>query len=287
MPFWTSIGSWRQILGRQLECDMAHLYLPELGGFRSSPWDIVVITLFAIEQMIRLEIQNFVESSGKRLQNLWEVFWGHILWLRWVGRRTTWWTVSVPWVRMALGMMWVRLFLLQIARRSIPRAGRVNVRLPVGLQTEIFMTACVGRVRSRAWMARTRRLLVYMGPLPWRFGDIIYTFRKLSDGFRQVCRNSAVVQHFVDIAFGVGSERFAEVVVLYNALGYVPNKWSRLKRSTCRSANGGVGLPTPYRIHDSLDSFNDCSVELPEEGFVVSKEACCECIFHRGIDLFA
>lgn len=91
-----------------------------------------------------------------------------------------------------------------------------------------------------------------------------------------------IVFRLVDIPFGMGSELFDDGVVFYDSLKYIPNQWSRLKCSTCRSANCRVGFPIPYRI---LDWFSNGSIELLTDDFDIMKEACRKFVFDCRINL--
>lgn len=52
----------------------------------------------------------------------------------------------------------------------------------------------------------------------------------------------------------------------------------------CSSSNGGVGLPTPYRI---LEGFINGVAELLADSFFITEDACCRCASDRTIDLLA
>lgn len=53
---------------------MAHLPLHELGGYHNACCDIVVVTLLAIDQRVRLENEDVVGSKANWFQDYWEVF---------------------------------------------------------------------------------------------------------------------------------------------------------------------------------------------------------------------
>lgn len=181
-------------------------------------------------------------------------------------------------------MKQMQLFLAQLERWSIPQVGRVSVAVPFRLWTAGFITRWVARDWLNVRVAWLRDLFVCVVLLFRHVRHIIHRIRKFGWGFRKICRSSPVVQHIVYMACGEGCKWFDHRFVFHDATGYTHDESFRLGCSTCRYANGGIGLPISYQV---LDGLKNCGVELHTDRFVIPKEACLECLFHHGVDLLA